>query len=163
MTNRAALTAILGIGVIGLIASLQAGCSSKAGKTPPQAGDPPELKTFESSAPHDLPEALEQATSSELTIEDQEVLQRAGRQVAPLWRDSRARPLPADSDRLTGKFAQNYAEWIEALYVESFRKHGNHDPRFEAEAAQLLKDCLASPQRGPRAAENLQRGKKLFA
>ncbi|HEX5472003.1 MAG TPA: hypothetical protein VFW73_08955 [Lacipirellulaceae bacterium] len=82
-------------------------------------------------------------------------------EVQQLWQQNPRTPLPADlkTPRSTERIA-GYNAWVRDLYVDAWRVHGKHDPRWDDEAAKLVSDYAdrAVPQR-----ELVARGRKLLA
>ncbi len=101
--------------------------------------------------------------STELSEEETARLAEIIEEVGELWQKSPHTSLPADS---TSPAAQErtrrYNAWIESLYLDAWRDHGKHDPRWDDRVTALLKDyILPATPLGSR--EIVARTRKLMA
>ncbi|HEV7226450.1 MAG TPA: WD40 repeat domain-containing protein, partial [Pirellulales bacterium] len=81
--------------------------------------------------------------STEMSAEETARVEEIEEEVRRLWQKSPQTPLPADAKALSAnERLRQYNEWLESLYVDAWRTHGKHDPRWDDQAIALIHDFV---------------------
>lgn len=101
--------------------------------------------------------------SRELSEEEIAHVDEIVEEVHRLWKANPHAPLPADSKSLPApERTRRYNAWIESLYLEAWRAHGKHDPRWDDEVESLLADVARPEGEKPAKRQITARARKLL-
>ncbi|HVX09610.1 MAG TPA: hypothetical protein VHC22_00275 [Pirellulales bacterium] len=102
--------------------------------------------------------------STELSDEEIAAVDPIAEEVQRQWLKSPRTPLPADS-RTPSDYdrTERYNAWVRSLWLEAWREHGKHDPRWDDRVEELLRDSMQRKTKASPPRELSARARKLLA